>query len=59
MKDSTSKNIQENGIFSIISVYFALSKNNLISAYQHDKDYWFDIGSTKKLDVAEKYFNSI
>lgn len=53
------KNINENGRFSIISTYFTHFKNKLILAYQHDKDDWFDIGSPEKLDIAEKYFNSI
>ncbi|NOQ26637.1 MAG: NTP transferase domain-containing protein [Bacteroidales bacterium] len=52
-------NINENGRFSIISTYFALSRSNLILAYQHNKDYWFDIGSPKKLDIAEKYISSL
>ena len=52
-------NMYKNGKFSIILTYFELSINKLILAYQHDKDYWFDIGSTEKLDVAEKYINSI
>lgn len=53
------KNINENGRFSIISTYFAYSGSKLILSYQHDKDYWFDIGSPEKLDIAEKYINSI
>lgn len=53
------KNINENGRFSIISTYFAHSENKLILSYQHDKDYWFDIGNPEKLDIAEKYINSI
>ncbi|MBU8891380.1 MAG: nucleotidyltransferase family protein [Bacteroidales bacterium] len=53
------KNIYENGKFSIISTYFELSKSNLISAYQHDMDYWFDVGSPEKLKIVEKYINSI
>ncbi|MDA3952356.1 MAG: nucleotidyltransferase family protein [Bacteroidales bacterium] len=52
------KNIDENGKFSIISTYFELSKSKLISAYQHDKDYWFDIGNQEKLEKAEKYLIS-
>ncbi len=51
------KNIKQNGKFSIVQNYLELSKSNLILAYQHDKGYWFDIGSSEKLDVAEKYIN--
>ena len=53
------KNIYENGKFSIISTYFELSKSKLISAFQHDKDYWFDVGNPEKLQIVEKYINSI
>ena len=52
-------NIKQEGKFSIVQNYLELSKNNLILAYQHDKTYWFDIGNSEKLDVAEKYINSI
>ena len=48
-------NIKQEGKFSIVHNYLELSKNNLKLAYQHDKGYWFDIGSSEKLDVAEKY----
>jgi NDP-sugar pyrophosphorylase family protein len=50
---------KRDGKFSIVQTYLELSKNNSIIGYQHDKNYWFDIGSCEKLDVAEKFINSI
>ncbi len=51
--------IKREGKFPIVQTYLELSKNSPIIGYQHDENYWFDIGSSEKLDVVEKYFNSI
>lgn len=47
--------LNKDGSFSIIPFYIELSKNMRVLAYQHNKDYWFDIGDKKKLEVAEKF----
>lgn len=47
--------LKNEGAFSIVPSYIELSKNNKIIAYQHDKDFWFDIGDKKKLEIAEKF----
>ncbi len=43
--------------FSIVKNYLELSKNNLIKAYVHNDNYWFDIGDKEKLSIAEKFLN--
>ncbi len=50
---------QNEECFSIINTYLNLTKIKTISGYQHNKDYWFDIGTQKKLSEAEGYLNSI
>jgi NDP-sugar pyrophosphorylase family protein len=47
--------LKSDSAFSIVPSYIELSKNNRIMAYQHDSDYWFDIGDKKKLEIAEKF----
>ncbi len=37
-------------VFGIIEVYLQLSKTRNIAAYLHDDDYWFDVGTTQKLN---------
>lgn len=41
--------------FSIVETYLELSKNQLIIAYNHSNDYWFDIGKPENLKLAEEY----
>ena len=47
--------ISETGKFSIIDVYLRLSANHSIMAYQHDADYWNDVGKHEQLKAAEEY----
>ncbi len=51
--------ISENGKFSIIDVYLRIANAARIKAYIHDEDYWFDLGTIKKLQEAGNYVNSI
>jgi NDP-sugar pyrophosphorylase family protein len=51
--------LQNNGSFSIVPFYIKFSKSYKIMAFQHDKDFWLDVGTSAKLSVAEKNFNSI
>ncbi len=44
---------------SIIDFYLNICKDNFISSYQHDSDYWFDCGSLKKLEITEKFIKGI
>ena len=44
--------------FSIVNSYLELSKNKTIKGFDHTKDYWFDIGDMKKLEIAEKHIRN-
>lgn len=41
--------------FSVIETYLNLCNNHKILAYEHDNDYWFDVGTPEKLQKAEDY----
>lgn len=41
---------------SITPTYVALSGKNKILAFQHDKDYWFDLGKPESIIKAEEFF---
>lgn len=49
------KHIKREGKFSIIQTYLEISKKNQINGYQHDEDYWFDIGNPENLKTAENH----
>jgi N-acetyl-alpha-D-muramate 1-phosphate uridylyltransferase len=42
------------GKFSITDWYLDLCNNEAIYAYRHDEDYWLDIGSPEKLELANQ-----
>jgi len=44
--------------FSIVNSYLELSKNKTIKGFDHTTDYWFDVGDTKKLEIAEKHIRN-
>jgi NDP-sugar pyrophosphorylase family protein len=53
--------IEQQGRFSITTSYLELATNHCIEAYEHDKDYWFDVGKPERLEAAENFlhkFNS-
>ena len=50
--------LNQSGKFSIINFYLDISKIHFIKAYEHNADYWFDIGDINKLDEAKKFLNS-
>jgi len=45
--------ITETGKFSMIDVYLRLSVSHKIMAYQHNRDYWTDVGKIEELKAAE------
>ncbi len=47
------KNIQEEGVFSIITVFMRLAENHLVNTFNHDESLWLDIGQVEKLRKAE------
>ena len=55
---SIFKYIKQDGAFSIIKNYLELSSMHKIIAYPNKNSFWFDIGTTEKLNNAEKFLNS-
>ena len=49
--------ITETGKFSMIDVYLRLSVSNKIMAYQHNSDFWTDVGKIEELKTAETAVN--
>ena len=45
--------INETGKFSMIDVYLRLSVSHKIMAYQHNSDFWTDVGKIEELKTAE------
>ncbi len=43
--------------FSITKSYINLAKDNLVMAYVHDNDYWFDVGKPKSYREAVDFLN--
>ena len=50
--------IKQEGTFSIVNSYLELSKTQTILGYEHNKDYWFDIGKPENLLEAENFIKS-
>ena len=42
--------------FSVVEMYLALAGKQKVLGYNHDADFWFDIGSPEKLAVARQHF---
>ena len=51
------KHISEEGKFSIVKSYLNLSTKYLIQAYNHNNDFWFDIGKPENLKNAQSFLN--
>lgn len=49
----------DDDVFSIIPWYLELSKNHLISGYQHDDDFWLDVGKISTLDEAKRTIGNL
>ena len=45
--------ITETGKFSMIDVYLRLSVSHKIMGYQHNSDFWTDVGKIEELKKAE------
>ncbi len=50
--------ITETGSFSINSVYLRLAAEHKIMAYEHNPEYWADIGTPEKLNNVQKRINT-
>ena len=51
--------INETGCFSIIDVYLRLAENEVIKAFVHDKNYWFDLGTFKYIEEAKIFLKNL
>lgn len=49
--------IRQKGRFSITNSYLELAKKHRIAAYEHNQDYWFDVGKPERLLSAENFLN--
>jgi NDP-sugar pyrophosphorylase family protein len=47
--------ISEQGVFSITDVYLRLAKHYQILTWQHNQDYWVDVGRIENLKEAENF----
>ncbi|MDA3781224.1 MAG: nucleotidyltransferase family protein [Bacteroidales bacterium] len=50
--------MKQEGAFSIINTYLELSKHQRIVGYEHNNEYWFDIGKPEILKKAENYLST-
>jgi len=50
------KLMNENGKFSITEVYTRLSTYHDIKGFQHDTDFWIDLGKPESIEEAERSF---
>jgi MurNAc alpha-1-phosphate uridylyltransferase len=44
--------------FSLTESYLDLARNHVIRGFEHNKDYWFDLGRYDNFRKAESFFNS-
>lgn len=51
--------ISETGKFSITDVYLRLAQTNKILTYQHNSDFWYDMGRTDLIKNAEPFINLV
>ena len=48
------KHINQHGKFSIVETYLDLAKTFDIRGFQHDNDFWLDVGKPKDLEMAQR-----
>ena len=49
--------ITETGVFSITNTYLRLAEKNTIMTWNHNQNFWFDMGRVENLIEAEKYLS--
>lgn len=47
--------LNRGGVYSIIDVYLKMAENHNIMGYNHDFDYWFDVGTPEKYSIVNTY----
>lgn len=53
------EHITETGVFSIMDVYLRLAKNHRIATFNHDGDYWLDLGRIENIKEAASFLREI
>ena len=51
--------IPDDDVFSIIPWYLNVAKHQIISGYQHDEDFWLDVGKIPALEEAKRVIKNI
>lgn len=50
--------IHETGVFSIMDVYLRIAKTHRIATYNHNNDYWLDLGRIGNIDEAASFLKN-
>jgi NDP-sugar pyrophosphorylase family protein len=59
MSPEIFEHITETGVFSIMDVYLRLAKTNRIATFNHDHDYWLDLGRIENIEEAASFLKKI
>jgi NDP-sugar pyrophosphorylase family protein len=51
--------IHETGVFSIMDVYLRIAKTHKIATYNHDGDYWLDLGRIENIEEAANFLKEM
>ena len=51
--------ITEQGAFSIIKTYLRLAKDHEILVWQHDQNFWLDVGRAENVKEASRFLNTL
>lgn len=49
------EHINETGVFSIMDVYLRLAKTHKIATFNHNQDYWLDLGRIENIEDAANF----
>lgn len=59
MSPEIFEHITETGVFSIMDVYLRLAKTNRIATFNHNQDYWLDLGRIENIEEAACFLRKI
>jgi NDP-sugar pyrophosphorylase family protein len=55
MSPEIFEHITETGVFSIMDVYLRLAKTHKIATFNHNSDYWLDLGRIENIEEAANF----
>lgn len=55
MNPEIFEHIEETGVFSIMDVYLRLAKTQRIATFNHNQDYWLDLGRIENIEDAANF----